>query len=560
MSVCAGSLALVKLPRPNENSGPLAGHVRKGRVYRSPLAATGVLFAADWVRDDLPDLLWPVLALSELGTAGGRRFVRWQKAVQDDLAGMAETDFIAECLDGRLTSLDRLAAQFPEARSAVKVRAEEHGLLPGPVVNALASYPHRPAQWLISREVTPPGQDEIDVLAQAVLGVLTDGHREAVIKCLRVWSAVQAGTFRCDAATIDLLKQYPADPGTRAKADSVIRAMWGAHKAALIQNEGENRFADAIKWARVFWGANSMLTQCMRRSEAGAGEDGDGEDTTVKPGEEASDGEAAVPGAMPEDGAHLRRLAMDLLASFIEALETSPARLYDHERQEVVAGLVARAGRDVIAALGAPDLWCMEHGAHIARVLVEVRIYIQWMARQDPSIHRAFQDYGAGKAKLYAKILDELPPEARRPDFEAAVRELQKLSRNSEILDNRIVDTRDSFAEGKSIRAMAEECGLLDLYRQTYYMASGVSHSEWWSIETHAMERCVNVLHGGHLVPSLSLNPGGNTEFASTWVNQLYTLIQVSLEVLETDQEAVKIAFAWLESKQEEGTSEEPVG
>jgi hypothetical protein len=76
MSVSAGTLAHVKLPSPNENSGPLAGHVRKGRVYRSPLATTGVLFTADWVRDDLPDLLWPVLVLSEFGTAGGRRFVR----------------------------------------------------------------------------------------------------------------------------------------------------------------------------------------------------------------------------------------------------------------------------------------------------------------------------------------------------------------------------------------------------------------------------------------------------------------------------------------------------
>jgi hypothetical protein len=42
---------------------------------------------------------------------------------------------------------------------------------------------------------------------------------------------------------------------------------------------------------------------------------------------------------------------------------------------------------------------------------------------------------------------------------------------------------------------MAEECGLLDLYRQTYYMASGVSHSEWWSIETHAMERLSRLSH-----------------------------------------------------------------
>ncbi len=79
----------MKIPSPNENSGPLAGHIRKGRVYRSPLAATGVLHLGDWVRDDLPDLLWPVLVLSELGTAEGHRFLRWQKAVQSELAGTA---------------------------------------------------------------------------------------------------------------------------------------------------------------------------------------------------------------------------------------------------------------------------------------------------------------------------------------------------------------------------------------------------------------------------------------------------------------------------------------
>jgi len=59
----------VTVPSSNETTGPLAGHVRKGRTYRSPLAATGVLTIGDWVRDDLPDLLWPVLTLSELGTA-----------------------------------------------------------------------------------------------------------------------------------------------------------------------------------------------------------------------------------------------------------------------------------------------------------------------------------------------------------------------------------------------------------------------------------------------------------------------------------------------------------
>jgi hypothetical protein len=60
--------------------------------------------------------LWPVLTLSELGTHAAIRFVRWQAAVQVDLSERADdAAFVAECLDGRLTGLDRLGARFPEA-------------------------------------------------------------------------------------------------------------------------------------------------------------------------------------------------------------------------------------------------------------------------------------------------------------------------------------------------------------------------------------------------------------------------------------------------------------
>jgi hypothetical protein len=87
---------------------------------------------------------------------------------------------------------------------------------------------------------------------------------------------------------------------------------------------------------------------------------------------------------------------------------------------------------------------------------------------KNPSIYREFQEYGAGKAKLYAQIMDELPSEARHPAFEGAVEELGRLSHNHDLLDHRIVDTRDSFAAGKSIRTMAAESGLMDFYRRAY--------------------------------------------------------------------------------------------
>lgn len=264
-------------------------------------------------------------------------------------------------------------------------------------------------------------------------------------------------------------------------------------------------------------------------------------------GAETYDDEAPLT-PMPKGGAHLRQLAMDLVSSYVEALETAPARLYEREFQEVHSGLVASAGRQVVAALGAPDLWCSEHGSHVTRTIVEVRIYLQWMAKQDPSIYKTFQEYGAGKAKLYAKIMDEIPPEARNPDFVTAVEKLGRLGGSEDPIDYRVVDTRDSFANGKSIRTMAEECGLLDYYRQTYSMSSGVAHSEWWSVEMNAMERCLNVLHGGHLIPSLSLNAGGSVELAQAWVDQLYSVIRISLQTLQTDPAAVERAFEWLEA------------
>lgn len=529
------------MPKPNAGSGPLSDHVRKGRVFKSPLAATGVLEIGDWFRDDLPDLIWPALVLAERGTADAVRFVRWQQDVLNDLAGSIEPQFAAECLDGRLTSLDRLAARDSQAEAIVRTRASERGLLTEPVVRALTSYPLRPAGWLVGPDFQAPDQASIDLLARALREAIADGHREAVIKCLGIWSHVQAGTLSSSATTIELLRSYPGDLSRRAQADSAIRAMWGAHRGMLV-HEDANHFDAAIKWAKAFWGANSMTTRCVRQRDRASHDSKNDAEPDF-----SADGDPSAPSEVPTDGAHLRQLAMDLLSSYVEALERAPARLHDHERQEVHAGLVARAGRDLITALGAPDLWCMEHGSHIIRVLVEVRIYLQWMATQDETIYRSFQEYGAGKAKLYARIMDELPAEARRPDFEEAMKEVERLSHNDGPLDHRSVDTRDSFAEGKSIRAMASECGLLDLYRQAYSMASGVAHSEWWSIETHAMERCLNVMHGGHLIPSLSLSAGGNVDLATSWVNQFYALVRQSLRILRTDATAVAAAFSWLE-------------
>ena len=518
-----------------------------------------MLVMGNWIKDDFPDLLWPALVLAEQGPDSFRQFVKWQKVVQEGLAHHGEVAWVAEALDGRLSHLAALDAKFSDASEIVVDEASRHGLLSEGVRSALASYPYLPAPWLVGDiEVTPPKQRDLELIRDALLSVLRDGHHEALLKCFRTWSTVQAGTFRSSGPTIDLLKNYPGDLATRASADTMVRAMWGAHKG-MVQADYPNHFDEAIKWARVFWGANSMTSRCIRKRDAESPDCG-----PTEPADSGQDGrvgssvhpDEAEPTSMPDGGENLRRFTLDVLSSFVEALETAPAHLYANERQEVVSGLVARAGRDLVAVLGAPDLWCLEHGAHIGRMLVETKIYLHWMAQQDPTIYRQFQEYGAGKAKLYARISDELPDQARAPGFHESIDELQRLSHNDDVLDHRTVDTRDTFADGKSIRDMAKEAGLLDFYRQTYSLSSGVAHSEWWSVETHGMEPCLNVLHGMHLVPSLSLNMGGNVELATAWVDQFYSLARTGLRILKTDEAAVSAAFVWMDDA--DGSSEAP--
>ena len=102
---------------------------------------------------------------------------------------------------------------------------------------------------------------------------------------------------------------------------------------------------------------------------------------------------------------------------------------------------------------------------------------------------------------------------------------------------------------------MAEEVGLIDFNRQTYTIFSGVTHSEWWSVEEYAMEPCINPLHGGHLVPSLSLNSGRNIDLVKSWIDQYCSLILMGLECLgvgvDESSFLTGLISSWFDEKEE---------
>lgn len=546
----------MKLPKPTQHSGSMAGHIRKGRIYTPPLAASGVLHVENWVKEDLPDFLWPAIILSKYGDSGARRFICWQKAVQKRLLAKNEEEisWIADRLDGRFSHLAELVEKIPEASKVILEEAKCCHLLPENLCKALAIYPNFPTPWLIGKIVDEDPESRLVLeLVHKALSYAMDRHGEALIKCLYIWSRLQAGVFSADKDIIDLLRGYPQELDKLSKADAVIRASWGAYKGMLLI-KGPNHFAKAKKWSQDFWKFNFTIAKCIRKQDWDLKnqEYKDCYDDSKKNDYSA---ENAAPHIFEESDGCLRQFVTDLLSGFIETVELSNLTNITNEQREVVSGLISRAGRDLIAVLEAPSLWCVEHGAHIGRMLVEVKIYLAWMAQQDATIYRDFQEYGRGKAKLNSQILAEFPDEAKEGEFDADVEEFNRLSYNGGSIDLRAVDTRDTFANGKSVRKMAEEVGLLDFYRQTYTIFSGVTHSEWWSVEEYAMEPCINPLHGGHLVPSLSLNSGRNVDLVKSWIDQYCSLILMGLESLgvgvDESSFLTGMISSWFDEKEE---------
>jgi len=82
-----------------------------------------------------------------------------------------------------------LVQERPDAAASVKCRASQFGLMPALVPDVLAIYPERSTAWLVDVELHPLDQAQVDLRAKAILEAVSDEHREATVKCLRIGSA-----------------------------------------------------------------------------------------------------------------------------------------------------------------------------------------------------------------------------------------------------------------------------------------------------------------------------------------------------------------------------------
>lgn len=509
--------------------------------------------ANEWVRDDLPDLLWP-LCLAVLHGDQGLVYYRQFQELVIEVLGQEPVDELKIAVDGRLTSLERIPVEIRgEIIEALRNRSRVEKLLPKEILGVMRMYEDLPGGWLLVDPWAAVEGDDLEEsmnwLARAIVTVVSERHLNALVKASTFGWLVLNRRLHLPSEFGAVLIDYPVNEERRGAADAMILSSFLAFKAMdVVADSGIGEQRDT--WASRFWNTNRELSACMPADEVPQ-TSGDGEEALTDDSDPGGASNEVVSaegrGDLGDDaeehetsGISLGELVdeyMSRLASvagaFAEAFYDPDLALdlYRPARSEVLTGLATRAMRGVATVTRAPRMWTGENGANVMRMLFETRVVCLWLLAQgNEAAFEQYQDYGRGKRKLHkhhvAAVAEELGEST--PDEVMGVLKMLETRVGGEWAEEfQEVSVEGTFS-GKTLRTMAEEVGELDSYNHLFQTSSGVTHGEWWALEDYALQRCVNPLHRFHLVPFFDLDePEINPRFPEIVLSQLEDIVEI---------------------------------
>jgi hypothetical protein len=438
-------------------------------------------------------------------------------------------------LDGRLS---RFAAvpldRRPEARSSL-IEATDWALPEG-LAHGLALYPQCPAAWLFEdweRENHSDPEPGANCLKRLV-AALDDprGRESTAVRMMALARHAKHGRLHLPASSdfADLAPRYPngLDKDELGLFESSGRVMWNA-----ISQMDDRRAG--LEWAEYFWRQGWHVSACEPWGSRAAYLPRDADSDPGPSEREESTGTESDPALTPP------RLALgfatavrDLGAKLDRLRDRCEIDLYEPTPDEVRLGLAARQLRLLRRSAEDFRLWTSEMGPLLARSMIDTRIVLAWLLKQDDSEpYRKFKDFGLGKRKLFKLQIEDF---IDRDDFDGykGLEEIHKRLEaevNLEHLEEfQNIDLGGTFS-GKSLRDMAIEANLKDLYVLNFQPYSTEVHGEWGSLIGSDLEPCGNPLHKHHWRASFGT---GDLVIHPGWIRHLLTIAWESIgEVFE---------------------------
>lgn len=505
-----------KRTRRARHTSRLADHRREKKILTPPFLQLRNVETTSWRHDALPDFLWLLSLVHETADLTRAHTVLdlldtfmppdppplpappWDGAAPT-AADTTESRPINSHLDGLLSSFALLPEERRrDARNSVFERLP--WAFSDRLGHALALYPDCPASWLYADWSTSNHADpEIGLayLKHLVTTIFDPGGRaSSQLRLLPIARLLKHGRmhFAADLPTIDLLPQYPngLTHDEQLQVEQWARATWNAVASLGDRDVGRG-------WAMYFWRQNWRISAC-ERTPGNAGEDlADEDDDYSLP----TDSGQPPPATTVYEARNGFLTAIDALGADLRDVQRRlDIDLYQPTADEVKLGLASRMFRLLRHLVASPRLWTNELGPHVLRSMVDARIIIAWLLKQDDTqMYEQFKAYGLGKRKLFKLQLEELMDRDDLVDEDnEALHDRLHAEVNLDSMEELVtIDVGGSFSK-RNIREMAKETGLAELYSLQYQPLSAEAHGEWSSLTGFDLQHCTNPLHRYHRI------------------------------------------------------------
>jgi hypothetical protein len=360
-------------------------------------------------------------------------------------------------------------------------------IAPEPLAHILAAYENAPGRWLIQPRLDDGLVPELNVAEEHLWETMRLGgssHFELATHAIFVWLRglvmMQRILWPAGDPTFELFPRYPneLEEDQRKAVESVLRASYLSIQAAAGDDDSAS-----VAWCERFWRANRTLFRCIvpLRDEA------------APPDRDRVSARAA----------RIYRLQY----RFLRASDDIDPNIWDHDRYDVLTGVVGRVLRIAAHLVSHPALWSEEHGYPSIRMLFEGYVQLKWMLAVEDSrtgVWHEFKNYGRGRTKaLLLHIEDVLGRSEGQPReiLERLLPTLKERANRDIAEDFQDIIIADSFAGDTSLLTMARSVGLEDMYHTVMIPASSTLHGDWSALDDHVLVRCQHALHDQHSVP-----------------------------------------------------------
>lgn len=440
-----------------------------------------------------PDFLWllTMLRLRPLSEGGGltaKALDAGQAAYHRAFQRGALSDTSEPVFHGLLTDWARVP---DNERAELLIEFEESGvydaIAPESLAQIMAAYGEAPGHWLVQPRIDAGLMPELIKAEEHLWETMRLGgesHQELATHAIYLWFRglvmMRRVSFHPDDPGFRLLRRYESGltDRERAVAETTLRASFLSMQGAML-----NESLDSAEWCERFWRANGRLFRCA-----------------WKPHDEpdATDRDRHEQGTARVYRLHYR---------FLKAAPDIDPNVWDHDRCDVLTGVVWRILRIAGHVVANPVLWSEEHGYPSIRMIFEAYVQLKWMLvveAKRPGVWHEFKNYGRGRTKQLMLHIEDAIGRSEGEPRELLERLLPKLKAQANLdvaEDFQDISTASTFADDKSLFDMAREVGLEDMYHSVMIPASSALHGDWAALQDLVLDRCLHALHDHHAIP-----------------------------------------------------------